>query len=64
MKFIQRRFNPTLKEVVMKEVLKSNDVDIIYSISNSTWVTPIHVLPKKTRMTMIENHKGEMVQNG
>ncbi|KAL0549683.1 hypothetical protein IC582_014170 [Cucumis melo] len=64
----QRRLNPTLKEVVMKEVLKLKDVEIIYPVSDSTWVSPIHVVPKKTRMTIVKNDKGEMVpmrmQNG
>ncbi|KAA0051761.1 retrotransposon gag protein [Cucumis melo var. makuwa] len=64
----QRRLNPTLKEVVMKEVLKLKDVRIIYPVSDSTWVSPIHVVPKKTRMTVVKNDKGEMVpmriQNG
>ncbi|KAL4010508.1 hypothetical protein IC575_030005 [Cucumis melo] len=64
----QRRLNPTLKEVVMKEVLKLKDVGIIYPVSDSTWVSPIHVVPKKIGMTVVKNDKGEMVpmqmQNG
>ncbi|KAL4026348.1 hypothetical protein IC575_014777 [Cucumis melo] len=64
----QRRLNPTLKEVVMKEVLKLKDIEIIYPVLDSTWVSPIHVVPKKTRMTVVKNDKGEMVlmqmQNG
>ncbi|KAA0035536.1 retrotransposon gag protein [Cucumis melo var. makuwa] len=57
----QRRFNPTLKEVVMKEVLKLKDAGIIYPIPDSTWVSPIHVVPKKTGMIVVKNDKGEMV---
>ncbi|KAA0034966.1 Transposon Ty3-I Gag-Pol polyprotein [Cucumis melo var. makuwa] len=64
----QRRLNPTLKEVVMKEVLKLKDVGIIYPVSDSTWVSLIHVVPKKIGMTVVKNDKGEMVpmqmQNG
>ncbi|KAL0548815.1 hypothetical protein IC582_013289 [Cucumis melo] len=64
----QRRLNPTLKEVVMKEVLKLKDARIIYHVLDSTWVSPIHVVPKKTRITIVKNEKGEMVpmrmQNG
>ena len=37
----QRRLNPTLKEVVRKEVIKLLDNEIIYSISDSKWVNPI-----------------------
>ena len=43
----QRRLNPTMKEVVRNEVLKWLDVGVIYPISNSAWVSPIHVVPKK-----------------
>ncbi|KAL4032589.1 hypothetical protein IC575_005668 [Cucumis melo] len=64
----QRRLNPTLKEVVMKEVLKLKDVEIIYPVPDSTWVSPIHVVSKKTEMIAVKNDKGEMVsmrmQNG
>ena len=35
----QRRLNPTLKEVVRKEVTKLIDNGIIYSISDSKWVS-------------------------
>ncbi|KAK4410206.1 Transposon Ty3-I Gag-Pol polyprotein [Sesamum angolense] len=44
----QRRLNPTLKEVVMKEILKLLDARIIFPISDSAWVSPVHVVPKKT----------------
>ncbi|TYK13527.1 uncharacterized protein E5676_scaffold1015G00080 [Cucumis melo var. makuwa] len=57
----QRRLNPTLKEVVMKEVLKLKDVGVIYPVPDSTWVSPIHVVPKKTEITVVKNDKGEMV---
>ncbi|KAL0448652.1 UNVERIFIED_CONTAM: Retrovirus-related Pol polyprotein from transposon.6 [Sesamum latifolium] len=43
----QRRLNPTLKEVVMKEILKLHDACIIFSISDSAWVSPVYVVPKK-----------------
>jgi len=35
----QRRLNPTLQEVVNKEVLKWLDHDIIYPISDSEWLS-------------------------
>ncbi|KAA0025982.1 uncharacterized protein E6C27_scaffold34G002990 [Cucumis melo var. makuwa] len=57
----QKRLNPTLKEVVMKDVLKLKDAEIIYPVPDSTWVSAIHVVPKKTRMTVVRNDKGEMV---
>ena len=50
----QRRLNPVIKEVVRKEVLKWLNAGFIYAISNSPWVSPIHVVPKKRGMTMIK----------
>ncbi|XP_076911444.1 uncharacterized protein LOC143569404 [Bidens hawaiensis] len=43
----QRRLNPNLREVVKKEVIKWLDAGIIYPISNSAWVSPTQVVPKK-----------------
>ena len=40
----QRRLNPTMKEVVRKEVLKWLDARIIYPISDSTWVSIVQVV--------------------
>ena len=37
----QRRLNPTMKEVVRKEVLKWLDTGVIYPISDSAWVSPL-----------------------
>jgi hypothetical protein len=42
----QRRLNPTMQEVFRGEVIKLLDSDIIYTISDSKWVSPIHVVPK------------------
>ena len=36
-----RRLNPTMKEVVHKEVLKWLDTGVIYPISDSAWVSPV-----------------------
>ncbi|KAJ9561139.1 hypothetical protein OSB04_006299 [Centaurea solstitialis] len=49
----QRRLNPNMKEVVQKEVLKLLKLGIIYPISDSTWVSPVQVVPKKGGMTVI-----------
>ena len=37
----QRRLNPTMKEVVRKEVLKWLDTRVIYPIFDSAWVSPV-----------------------
>uniref|UniRef100_A0A2N9IAL6 Retrotransposon gag domain-containing protein n=1 Tax=Fagus sylvatica TaxID=28930 RepID=A0A2N9IAL6_FAGSY len=43
----QCRLNPTMKDVVKNEVIKLLDAGIIYPISNSKWVSPTQVVPKK-----------------
>ena len=54
----QRRLNPTMKEVVHKEVLKWLDVGVIYPIYDSAWVSSVQVVPKKggTMVIRIENN--------
>ncbi|KAL5570007.1 hypothetical protein UlMin_026582 [Ulmus minor] len=47
----QRRLNPSMQEVVKKEVVKLMDAGIIYPISDSSWVSPVQVVPKKGGMT-------------
>ena len=55
----QRRLNPYLQEVVRVEVLKLLQTGIIYPISDSTWVSPTQVVPKKSGVTTVKNEKGE-----
>ena len=43
----QRRLNPHLKEIVKEELQKQLDVNFIYPISDSKWVSPLVVVPKK-----------------
>ncbi|XP_070666416.1 uncharacterized protein [Malus domestica] len=57
----QRRLNPNMKEVVRKEILKLLDVGVIYPISDSKWVSPIQVVPKKTGITVVKNEDNELV---
>ena len=45
----KRRLNPTMKEVVCKEVLKWLDVGVIYPIYDSAWVSPVQFVPNKWR---------------
>ena len=49
----RRRLNPTMKEVIRKEVLKWLDAGVIYPISNSLWVSPVQVVPKNGGTTVI-----------
>ena len=53
----QRRLNPSMKEVVRKEVLKWLDARVIYPISDSSWVSPVQVVPKKGGTTVVINEK-------
>ena len=43
----QMRLNPVMKDVVRKEVLKWLNAGFIYAISDSPWVSSVHVVPKK-----------------
>ena len=43
----QRRLNPHLKYIVKAELQKLLDVNFIYPIFDSKWVSPLLVVPKK-----------------
>nr|GFB22039.1 reverse transcriptase domain-containing protein [Tanacetum cinerariifolium] len=43
----QRRVNPKIHDVIKKEVEKLLDAGLIYPISDSPWVSPVHYVPKK-----------------
>ncbi|XP_074315198.1 uncharacterized protein LOC141651382 [Silene latifolia] len=57
----QQRLNPPVMEVVKKEILKLLQVRMIYPISDSKWVSPTHVVPKKSGVTVVANQHGELV---
>jgi hypothetical protein len=48
----QRWLNNVMREVVKKEVLKLLKAGVIYPISDSEWVSPVQVVPKKGGMTV------------
>ncbi|KAL5578548.1 hypothetical protein UlMin_020247 [Ulmus minor] len=50
-----------MQEVVKKEVVKLMDAGIIYPISDSSWVSPVQVVPKKGGMTVVKNDKNELI---
>nr|GEZ22951.1 hypothetical protein [Tanacetum cinerariifolium] len=58
---IQRRVNPKIHDVIKKEVKKLLDAGLIYPISDSPWVSPVHCVPKKGGMTVIKNDENELV---
>ncbi|XP_068332854.1 uncharacterized protein [Pyrus communis] len=51
----QCRLNPFMMEVVKKEVIKLLDVGIIYPISDSKWVSPVQVVPKRSGVAVVKN---------
>ncbi|GKF35218.1 reverse transcriptase domain-containing protein, partial [Tanacetum coccineum] len=57
----QRRLNPNMQEVVKREIVKLLDTGIIYPISDSPWVSPIHCVPKKRGITVVTNKNDELV---
>ena len=57
----QRRLNPVMKDVVKKEVLKWLNTGFIYAISDSPWVSPVHLVPKKGGFIMIRNEGNELI---
>ncbi|KAL9382095.1 hypothetical protein Peur_025131 [Populus x canadensis] len=58
---MQRRLNPPMMEVVKAEILKLLDAGVIYPITDSKWVAPIHVVPKKTGITLVKNKNDELI---
>ena len=59
----QRRLNPTILDVVKKKVMKLLAIGIIYPISDSTWVSPVQVVPKKFGYTVVRNQDNKLIPN-
>nr|GEU29398.1 DNA-directed DNA polymerase [Tanacetum cinerariifolium] len=57
----QRRVNPKIHEVIKKEVIKLFDAGLIYPIYDSLWASPVHCVPKKGGMTIVENEDNELI---
>ncbi|GKB29043.1 DNA-directed DNA polymerase [Tanacetum coccineum] len=57
----QRRVNLKIHEVIKKEVLKLLDAGMIYPISDSPWVSPVHCVPKKGGITVVANEENELI---
>ena len=51
-----------MKEVVRKVVFKWLNAGFIYAISDSPWVSLIHVVPKKGGFTISRNEKNELIR--
>nr|GEU78748.1 reverse transcriptase domain-containing protein [Tanacetum cinerariifolium] len=46
----------------IQEVEKLLDAGLIYPISDSPWVSPVHCVPKKGGFTIVENEENELIQ--
>nr|GEV98027.1 hypothetical protein [Tanacetum cinerariifolium] len=57
----QRRVNPKIHDVIKQEVIKLLEAGLIYPISDSPWVSPMHCVPKKGGFTVVENKDNELI---
>ncbi|GKA24855.1 hypothetical protein Tco_0710888 [Tanacetum coccineum] len=57
----QKRVNPKIHDVIKMEVEKLFDAGLIYPISDSPWVSPVHCVPKKGGFTVVENDENELI---
>ncbi|GKA97354.1 reverse transcriptase domain-containing protein [Tanacetum coccineum] len=57
----QRWVNPKIYDVIKKEVEKLLDAGLIYPISDSPSVSPVHCIPKKGGFTIVENDENELI---
>ncbi|GJR01922.1 reverse transcriptase domain-containing protein [Tanacetum coccineum] len=57
----QRRVNLKIHDVIKKEVEKLLDAGLIYPISDSPWVSPVHCVPKKGGMTVVKNDENDLI---
>nr|GEV61615.1 reverse transcriptase domain-containing protein [Tanacetum cinerariifolium] len=57
----ERRVNPKIHDVIKQEVIKLLDTELIYPISDSPWVSPVHCVPKKGWFTVVENEDNELI---
>ncbi|GJZ58060.1 reverse transcriptase domain-containing protein [Tanacetum coccineum] len=57
----QRWVNPKIYEVIKKEVEKLLNAGLIYPISDSPWVSPVHCVPKKGGITVVKNDDNDLI---
>nr|GEW76411.1 reverse transcriptase domain-containing protein [Tanacetum cinerariifolium] len=56
----QRKVSPKIHDVIKQEVIKLLDAGLIYLISDSPWVSPVHCVPKKGGFIVVENEDNEL----
>nr|GFB91578.1 DNA-directed DNA polymerase [Tanacetum cinerariifolium] len=57
----QRRVNPKIHDVIKKEIEKLLDAGLLYLISDSPWVSPVHCVHKNGGFTIVENEENEFI---
>ncbi|GJT75028.1 hypothetical protein Tco_1041753 [Tanacetum coccineum] len=57
----QRCLNLKVQDVVKNEIMKLLNSGLIYPVSDSLRVSPIHVVPKKRGMTIVFNDNNELI---
>nr|GEV71499.1 DNA-directed DNA polymerase [Tanacetum cinerariifolium] len=57
----QRRVNMKIHEVIKKEVIKLLNAGLIFHISYSPWVSPVHCVPTEGGMTVFKNEDNELI---
>nr|GFA32344.1 reverse transcriptase domain-containing protein [Tanacetum cinerariifolium] len=58
----QRRINPKIHDVIKQEVIKLLEAGLIYPISDSSWVSLVHCVPKKGGFIVVENEDNETLK--
>lgn len=59
---IKHRLNPPMQEVVMKEIIKWSETEVMYLISNSKWVRQVQPFSKKRGTTIVADDNNELIQ--
>ncbi|GJW68849.1 reverse transcriptase domain-containing protein [Tanacetum coccineum] len=57
----QRRLNPKVQDVVKNMIVVLLDSGLFYPVSDSSWVSPIHVVPRKRNQTVVLNDNNELI---
>nr|GEV03889.1 hypothetical protein [Tanacetum cinerariifolium] len=57
----QRSVNPKIYDIIKNEVLKLLDAELIYPISDSPWVSPVHCVPKNGDFNIVENEENKLI---
>nr|GEU75740.1 reverse transcriptase domain-containing protein [Tanacetum cinerariifolium] len=52
---------PSLGSFLISRVIKLLDTGLIYPISDSLWVSPVHCVPKTGGFTIVENEDNELI---